>query len=208
MLDGRAVGGGFEIPVALPRFAALAEHELLADLGEVGDRVHFDAVFAALELDRLLHGGGIGAVNHGARWHAADDALAALAGFAAARAVFAVLGDEFGIEVILAEIVRRGIDDQHDIAAAAAVAAIRTAARHVFFPTPRNNAVAAVARLGEYADVIDKHGRRLAGAAPGVNGNGEMAWITLAAAVPPVFAFGIRIFCFTPPMQTRRAALA
>ncbi len=128
--------GGLEIPVALARFAALAEHEFLAVFGEVGDGIHIDALFAALKFHGLLHGRGVGAIDHGARRHAADHALAALAGFPSARAVFAVLGDEFGIEVVLAEIVRRGIDHQDHIAARAAVAAVRPAARHVFFPAP------------------------------------------------------------------------
>ena len=136
MFGGRAVGGGAEIPVALAGFAALAEHEFLAGLGEVGDGVHVDAFLAALEIDGLLHGGGVGAIDDGARRHLADFELAAFAGLAPAGSVFAILGDEFRIEMILAEVVGGGIDDEYDIAARAAIAAIRTAARNEFLAPP------------------------------------------------------------------------
>ncbi len=168
VLDGRAVGGGAEVPVALARLAALAEHELLAVFSEIGDGLHLDALLAALEIDGFLHGGGVGAIDDGAWRHAADDALAAFAGLASARAVFAVLGDEFRVEVILAEVVGGRVDDEHDIAARAAVAAVRAAARHVFLAPPRDDAVAAVARFGEDSCVIDEHAASLV--TPGCGG--------------------------------------
>ena len=44
VLGRRPVGRGFEIPVARAGLAALAEHEFLPDLGEVGDGLQVDAL--------------------------------------------------------------------------------------------------------------------------------------------------------------------
>ena len=111
VFDRSAIGGGLEIPVARPGFATLAEDEFLADFREVGDGLQIDAFITALELDRFLHGHRIAAVDHRPRGHFPDDSLAALPGLPAAGAVFTIFGDELGIVVIRAEIVRGCVDD-------------------------------------------------------------------------------------------------
>ncbi len=134
-----------------------------------------DAFVAALEFHGFLDGHRVAAVNDGARRNLADDALAGFPGFAAARAVFAVVGDELGIVVVGAEIVGRGIDHEDDIATRAAVTAVWSATGDKLLPAPGNNAVSPVACFGENSDVVNKHGRTVATRTRAVNGNGACA---------------------------------
>ena len=157
VFDGCAVGGGFEIPVSEPVFAAFAEDEFLAVFSEVGDGFEVDAIVTAFEVDRLLDGGGVGAVDDGARRDASDDAFAAFAGFANAGAIFAVFGDEFRVVVVLAEGIGGWVYDEDDIAAVAAVTTVGTAFGDILFAPPRNDAVSAVASFSKYTNMVDEH---------------------------------------------------
>ena len=92
MLGGGAIGRRLVVPVAAARLAAVAQHELLAIFGEVGDRLQVNPLIAAFGVHRLGQGGGATAVDHGAGRHFADDLFAGAAGFAGAAAGFAVFG--------------------------------------------------------------------------------------------------------------------
>ena len=132
----RAVDRRFEMPVANPRFAAFAKHKFLTDLGEIRDRFHVDTDLAALQLHGIVHAFGIRTVDHRSRRHLANDLFAALAGLALTRPIPAILGNQLGIVVILAQVVGRRIHDQDDVTAPTAIATIRSTFRHILLPTP------------------------------------------------------------------------
>ena len=86
-----------------------------------------------------------------------DEVFAVFAAAALALPVFAV---RRGIFALVAEVHQRGqvvVHTQDDGAAVAAVAAVRTARSHVFFPVKGHRAVAARAGLDRNAYFINKH---------------------------------------------------
>ena len=106
----RLVGAGFEIGIAEPAVAAAADAHALADLGQVGERLLF-ALVEELRADRHL--------EHGV-------------GTLGTRPVLAhAVGAGLALEVLLvAEVdqrVQTGDAFDHDVAALAAVAAVRPA---------------------------------------------------------------------------------
>ena len=120
------------------------------------------ALSAAAENERL----GIGHIlddlvalrveHNGAARYADGEILALLAELARALTVHAGLGDVFAL---VAEVHQRGhivVDDEDDIAAVAAVAAVGTARGDVFFAVERHRTVAALTRAAEDACLIDK----------------------------------------------------
>ena len=114
-----------------------------------------------MTLTRLVHIRDKASVRHLAHDRADrnldDQVLRALAAAKRRRAVFAVFG---GILAFITEIHQRMhvfIREQDDIAAVAAVAAVRSAVLHEFFAMERNCAIAAVTGLGCDFYLIDKH---------------------------------------------------
>ena len=86
-----------------------------------------------------------------------DQVFSALALASAALSVHAVGRDIFAL---VAEIHQRGqvvVDSQNNRAAVAAVAAVGSACRNIFFPVESNRAVAARARFHIYFRFINKH---------------------------------------------------
>ena len=84
---------------------------------------------------------------------------------AAAKAVLtatvnAVFGDQARLKIEIGEIGDVLVGDEHDIAALAAVAAIRAAAVNIFLASERNRTVAAIARLDANFDFVDEHRRQ------------------------------------------------
>ena len=105
-------------------------------------------------LDDLV---GRGIAHDRAARHLNDQILAALAGAAAALPVHAV---GRGVFALIAEVHQRGkivVHAQDDVAAAAAVAAVRPARRDIFLAVERHGAVSAVAGLDGYFNFIYKH---------------------------------------------------
>ena len=135
---GGLAGGGGEVLVAPAAVAAAAEDE-----GLVGGHVHDD-------LFRLR------IPDHGAPRHFQDQGSAVFAGALLAGAVAAVLGDVFAL---VAEVHQGGhavVYLQDHVAAAAAVAAVRAAGCHVFFPVKGHRAVAAGPGLDQDAGGVDE----------------------------------------------------
>ncbi len=107
------------------------------------------------EIVQLLAGRFV--VDHGADRHLDFDRLPFGAGAVAAFAVPAALGLVLRIEAKLQQRVLMLVGHQHNVAAAPAIAAARTAARDVLLPPEGQAAVAAVARLHQNSDFVDKH---------------------------------------------------
>ncbi len=145
VLGGRLVGGGGEARVALAAFAAAGHGEAFAGLGEIVE---------------ALAGGFV--VDHGADGHLDVERAALGAGPLAALAVTAALGLVLGVEAELEQGVLVLGGDQGHVAAAAAIAAARAAARDELFPAESQAAVAAVARFYENSRFVDEH-RKAAG---------------------------------------------
>ena len=132
-------GGRSEVLVAPAAAAALAEDEIVG-IGHILD-----------DLIRLqiAHDGTSGDLD--------DEVFTVLAAAALALPVFAV---RRGIFALVAEVHQRRqiiVDTQNDGAAVAAVAAVRAARGHVFFPVKGHCAVAARAGLDRNAYFINKH---------------------------------------------------
>ena len=126
---GSLAGGGGEVGVAPAALAAPAE-----DIGRAVGHV----------LDDLI---GLRVPDQGTPGHPDDQGFAVLAGLALAGAVHAVLG---GILALVAEIHQGGevvVHLQNNVAAVAAVAAVRAAGGNVFLPVEGHAAVAAVSCL-------------------------------------------------------------
>ena len=144
---------------------------LFAGLGELrrlprrrGEMLVAPAAPASLAEDEI---GGIGHIlddlvrgqiaHDGASGHLDDQVFAI---FAAAALALSVLAVRRGIFALVAEVHQRGqviIDAQDDGAAVAAVAAVRAACGHVFFPVEGHCAVAARTGLDRNAYFINKH---------------------------------------------------
>ena len=123
------------------------------------------AAAAALEQDvllpRLVHIGhqtAVGNQTHRrAHRHFDDEILGALAAAERRRAVFAVVGGVFALIAEIHQRVHVRVGEQHNVAAVAAVAAVRAAVLHKFFAMERDRAVAAVSGLRGDFNLIDKH---------------------------------------------------
>ena len=122
------------------------------------------AALAALGADEGLvrgevrhHRAAFGLFDDGAPGHADHQILALFAGLAAAGSVRAVFG---GVFALVAEVGQGGqvvVRNEDDIAALAAVAAVRPAGGDVFFAVERHGPVAAVARFDFDIGRIYKH---------------------------------------------------
>ena len=107
---------------------------------EVGDQVPVGVEHLCADRDVELDVGAVGAVL-----------ARAAARLAAARA-------EARLRAEPREIAPVGVGDQDHVAAAAAVAAVRAAARHELLPAEADRAVAAAARLDLDAGAVCQHG--------------------------------------------------
>ena len=88
---------------------------------------------------------GLGFFQHGAAWHADDQVIGVLAFLAGTAAIFAIGG---GILALIAEVHQGGqvwVRLEHDVAAAAAIAAVRAASRDELFAVEADRAIAALA---------------------------------------------------------------
>ena len=88
---------------------------------------------------------GLGFFQHGAAGHADDQVVSVLAFLAGAAAIFAIGG---GILALIAEVHQGGqvrVRLEHDVAAAAAIAAVRAASRDELFAVEADCAIAALA---------------------------------------------------------------
>ena len=107
------------------------------------------------------HKAGLGLLQNGAAGHADDQILRIRAALALGASVLAVLG---GVFALVAEIHQSGqviIGHKDDVAAAAAVAAVRAAGRHEFFAVEGHGAIAALACMqpdGGYVNKVAGHG--------------------------------------------------
>jgi len=125
-------------------------------------RVAPAALAAAAEDERL----GVGHIlddlvrfrvaHDGAARHADREIIALLAELARALTVHAVVGDVFAL---VAKVHQRGhvvVDNEDDVAAVAAVAAVGAARGDVLFAVEHHSAIAALARAAEDARLINK----------------------------------------------------
>ena len=135
---GRLTRRRCEMRVAPAALAAAAEDERLGVGHILDDLVRF----------RVAH--------DGAARHADREILALLAELARALTVHAVVGDVFAL---VAKVHQRGhvvVDNEDDVAAVAAVAAVGAARGDVLFAVERHRAIAALARAAEDARLINK----------------------------------------------------
>ena len=138
---GGAVGGGFEVEVAPAAVAAAAEDDALAVCEDFGDR------FAGGLVDDLRAQG------------QAEDGGAAFASVAIGTlAVLAALGVPVGFVFVVNEVVGVHVAEEHDVAAAPAVASVGAAPRFVFFAAEADAAASAVTGLGFDGAFVDEHG--------------------------------------------------
>ena len=135
---GRLTRRRCEVGVAPTALSAAAENERLG-IGHI--------------LDDLV---ALRVAHNGAARHADGEILALLAELAPALTIHAGLSDVFAL---VAEVHQRGhivVDDEDDIAAVAAVAAVGTARGDILFAVERHRAVTALTRAAEDACLIDK----------------------------------------------------
>ena len=102
----------------------------------------------------------VGGLHHRAVGHPQDQVAAVGAVAVVAGAALAVLGLDVRAEVEVEQRVHARVDDQHDAAAVAAVAAVGAAQRLELLPEDRHTAVPAVAGLHVQHDPVDerRHG--------------------------------------------------
>ena len=141
---GGLTRGRCEVLVAKAALPAAQEHLALARPAHVG---HHGPVLLAQE--------------HRAHRHLDDQVLPALAMAAPGRAVRAVFGQILAVEAKIQQRVHVGVGIEDDVAAVAAVAAVRAAVLHEFLPVERHAAVAPVARLGGDFDPVHKRSHLL-----------------------------------------------
>ena len=110
-----------------------------------------------LAVGHVVHdGAGLGVADDGAARDLNIQGVPVLAVAALAHAVGAVAGDIFAL---IAKVHQRGhvlVHGEDDVAAAAAVAAVGAARRHVFFTVKGHRPVAALAGVDSNAGLIDK----------------------------------------------------
>src|SRR6202011_1169457 len=132
----RLARGGGEVLIALTAAPAFGDAHALVRRAQVGEQPRVPA--RAFGVDR-------GARDERADGHADDELLAGRTGFVVLAAAFARFRAELFLEAEVDQRAELGIRDQHDVAAAPAVAAGRPAFGHVLLAPPRDDAVAAVA---------------------------------------------------------------
>ena len=141
--------------VAQPAATAADRDEPGADAGEVADHlavgVEHDRPLGHRELDVL----GVGAVPE------------------APHARLPVAGHRVGPVVEVEQRVDAGIDHQHHVPAAPAVAAVRPAEGHELLPADRRAPVAAAPRRDVQRHVVDEPGHRVCGVLPETGGGDE-----------------------------------
>ena len=125
-----AVRAGLEVDVAQTAASSVGENHFLAVAVEVGHDL-----------------AGFGVTDYGADRHPQRDVLAPLAVAVFAAAVFAALGAVAAGVAIVEQGVDVAVGDREDVAAMAAIAAIRSAEGDEFFAPERGDAVAAVASV-------------------------------------------------------------
>ncbi len=126
------------------------------------------AALAAASRNKVLavrhvvhYAAGLGIAHEGAARNADIQTVAVLTRAALALTVRAVSGN---VLALVSEVHQRGhviVNDENDIAAAAAVAAVGTAGRNILFAMERDRAVAAVAGLYRYSCFINKRGSHI-----------------------------------------------
>ena len=142
LIDGR-----FEMVVPLPATSAFAENEGISDIGKIDHMLlHSLAIFI---FDKL-------ADDQTGR-HAKDAVLARPAGAELALTRVTGLGDEFAVEEKSAQAVGAVIHHEHDVAAIASVAAIRSALGPELAAMKMNDAIAALPGARKNFDMIYKH---------------------------------------------------
>src|SRR4029453_6675939 len=145
-----------ERAVPAPAAAAFRDHQAVAVLQHLAER---DA--------------GLGLAGLGAARHADLENVAVLAGAVAGAAVGAALGAELGVVAEREQRVLVRDREQHHVAAAAAHAAVRTAARPLRPAAEAHAAVAAVSAFDEDLDLVDEHPLP-----PGAPGRGRIGPLT------------------------------
>src|ERR1051326_7122206 len=143
MLGGRLMSGSGKPGVSTSTASASRDRDALARFGEIKQAFTGRVV-----------------VNRRADRHRNLDGTAVCAGLIAAFTVAAALGFMFGVIAELQERILLASRNQGDISSAAAIAAARSAPRHIFLTAKRQTAVAAV--TGLYQDsgfVEEKHWR-------------------------------------------------
>ena len=126
------------------------------------------AALSPMGQDHRLLGGnirhnlaGLGLPDNSAERDPDNQVLPAFAGTAAGAAGLAVLGLEFISETEIHQGIHAAVRHKNHISAPAAVAAVRAAGRHIFFPAEGHGAVAAVAGLDFNFCTVYKHNVRL-----------------------------------------------
>src|SRR5207245_5294439 len=138
--SGRAVGARFEIDIAEAPFASPREQCDLLVFGEVSDR------FPGLRVH-----------DHGTRGHAQYDIIGTFSVALGTAPALAVPGAVNAREAIFDEGVDVSVGDRIDAATAAAIPAVRPAARYVLFASEAHCAVAALPRVDLDARVVDEY---------------------------------------------------
>ena len=132
--------------VAMAAAAAFRNQDALTDLGEV-----------------VQHFARVGVVDNGAQGNGDIDVFAVFPVTIAALAMPAAIGAKYVIEAKFQQGVFVSIGNEVDIAAAASIAAARSAFGNEFFTTERNAAVPAISRTNCNFGLVDKHGDRQIG---------------------------------------------
>jgi hypothetical protein len=135
----RLAGRGRKTFVPAPSEAAAGEHDSSAAAGQIGDE-------PALGVEHLR--------SRGRAQHDVVTCRAVTSG-ASARAALASL--EALLRPEAREVAQVGVRDEHDVAAGAAVAAVRAALGHVLLPPEAERAVAPATRLHVDAGAIREH---------------------------------------------------
>jgi hypothetical protein len=134
------VRGGGEVLIPTPAFAAARYHKPVARRGEIVQQLT-----------------GFVVINQRTHWNRNVDGRAIAARAIAAFSMPPALGGVLGIKTEVQQGVVMFARDKHHIAAAAAIAAARSAARDKLLAPERKTAVAAVARLHADSYFINKH---------------------------------------------------
>ena len=159
------VGDGFQLQRHFQRLAPLAGLGKLRRLPRGGGEVLVAKAAVAAAHQRALdvrfahvekHAAGGALLDHRTHRHFDDHVRAGLAASAVGHAVHAVFGEELAPEAEVHQRVHALGGEELHVPAAAAVAAVRAAGLHVFFPVEGDAAVAAVARLDRDVDDVHK----------------------------------------------------
>ena len=140
----RAVGGRHEAGVAATAATAFGDQHALAFLGEIAEQAQACACRILFEDERADRNGNL-------------EVVGGVSGAIRPLAVLAAPCFELGMKAEVDERVLGGCGDDEDGAAAAAVAAVRTAARDELLAPEAQAAIAAGACLNVDVDFVDEH---------------------------------------------------